>query len=225
MRMKLNQKCPPGASGHGVIDSRAQLREIVELADNLSIDVSKAVCAADLAFRHAQDSKITNGTEDGKGNEIYFPPHERKILGFIIDDVAVRLSELDKMADELSTSLMNFHELMRGANSTASQAKVTQLAPQGMSLTANIDRFRFYCERFASTDYQTVEDTKAGCIATWRPWFDVLLAWDTPAASFNEAIAALRLVDDELKENQESPLAKSMIRAALSYFESNGGAA
>ncbi len=224
MRLKLNQKFASGASANGVIDSRALL-EIVNQAEFLSIDISKAVCAADLAFRHAQDSEITDGTEDGRGNEIYFPPHERQVLGFIMDDVAVRLSKLDKMADELSTSLTNFHKLMREANAATSQANAAQPAPQGMSLMANIDRFRFYLERFAGTDYRTVEETTAGSVSTWRPWFDVLLAWDTPAANMNEALAALRLVEDELRENPDSPLAKPMIRAALSYFETTGGAA
>lgn len=223
MRMKLNQKYASGASAVGAIDSRAQLLEIVNLADNLAIDVSRASCAVDLACRHADDSKITNYTAEE--DHIYFPLHERKILNFIMSDVEGRLSKLDEMAVELSNTLSNFHDLMREANASAPAAAESNPAFRGMSLAANIDRFRFYCERFASTDYRTVEETKAGCVATWRPWFDVLLAWDTPAESMDEAIAALRLAREELQEDPESPLAKPMVNAALSYFETVGGAA
>ncbi|MEE9983609.1 hypothetical protein [Agrobacterium pusense] len=120
MRMKLNQKRATGASGLGVIDFRSKLLEIVNLADSLAIDVSSAACTADLAHRHAQDSMLFADT--GKGNDIYFPPHERKILGFIMDDVAVRLSKLDKMADELSNVLADLHDLMREANASESLA-------------------------------------------------------------------------------------------------------
>ncbi|NSZ82926.1 hypothetical protein G6L97_00705 [Agrobacterium tumefaciens] len=223
MQMNLNQKCASGASAVGAIDSRARLLEIVNRADNLAIDVSNAVLSADIARRHADDSRLFK--DDGKGDNIYFPPHERRILNFIMSDVVDRLSKLDEMADELSNTLSDFHGLMREANASASAASESNPALRGMSLAANIDRFRFYCERFASTEYRTVEETKAGCVATWRPWFDVLLAWDTPAESMDEAIAALRLAREELQEDPESPLAKPMVNAALSYFETVGGAA
>ncbi len=223
MRMKLNQKCASGASAVGAIDSAAQLLKIVNLADNLAIDVSSASCAVDLAYRHAEDSKITNYTVEE--DHIYFPLQERKILNFIMGDVANRLSKLNEMADGLSSALSDFHDLMREANTTAPATAESRPAPRGMSLAANIDRFRFYYERFASTEYRTVEETKAGCVATWRPWFDVLLAWDTPAENMDEAIAALRLAKEELQEHPENPLAKPMVNAALSYFETVRGAA
>lgn len=223
MRMKINQKCASGASAFGTIDSRSRLLEIVNLADNLAIDVSYASCAVDLACRHAEDSKITNCTAEE--DHIYFPPHERKILNFIMGDVANRLSKLDEMADDLSNALSDFHDFMREAKTTAPANTESRPAPRGMSLAANIDRFHFYYERFASTEYRTVEETRAGCVATWRPWFDVLLAWDTPAESMDEAIAALRLAKEELQEHSENPLAKPMVNAALSYFETVGGAA
>lgn len=114
MRMKLNQKCASGASTSGVID-RKLLRDIANQADDLAIDISNALCAADLAFRHAQDSEILDGTGDGKGNEIYFPPHERAILGFIMQDVSDRLLKLDKVASDLSISLMGVLEMLREA--------------------------------------------------------------------------------------------------------------
>ncbi len=120
MRMKINQKCASGASVLGAVDSRERLLEIVNLADNLAIDVSSALCAASLAHRHAQDCEITNSTVEG--NYPYFPPNDRKILGFIMDDVELRLLKLDKMADELSNVLADFHDLMRKANASKSPA-------------------------------------------------------------------------------------------------------
>lgn len=52
--------------------------------------------------------------------------------------------------------------------------------------------------------------------------FDTLVAWRKPAASFGEAIAALRIAFDEFRMGQEGDgLARPMLEAAFGYL---GGA-
>lgn len=46
-----------------------------------------------------------------------------------------------------------------------------------------------------------------------------LESWTSPASSLDGALAALRVAMAELAQNDDEPLAASMVRAATSYFE------
>lgn len=54
--------------------------------------------------------------------------------------------------------------------------------------------------------------------------FDALLKWKAPAAAFEDAIAALRIVRDEFRMGQEGDgLARSMLEAALGFLDAPNG--
>jgi hypothetical protein len=110
--MKINQRSASGASASGAVNSRLLTGFAAEL-DNLMLDISAAACAAELAHRHAQYSKIT--CDVSEENNIYFPPSERRILDFVMNDVATRLLALDKIASALSDNLMGILKELREA--------------------------------------------------------------------------------------------------------------
>jgi hypothetical protein len=73
-----------------------------------------------------------------------------------------------------------------------------------------------------SVDYETSEDEQAAIATTYGPPLEILAKWDKPAITQAGAVEALRfaangsnIIGLDIQEN--------MVRAALSYFERDGG--
>ncbi len=79
----------------------------------MAADIARAMCAADLAHRHAAENGIYDNTR--QENKIHFPPHERRILDFVMHDVLLRLMALDRMAEKFSSALSLLHSKMKAA--------------------------------------------------------------------------------------------------------------
>ena len=112
MRKKATPEIAIGASPSTPVKSKA-LYHLKVKAESFAGDVARAMCAADLAHRHASENGIYDDTKPE--NEIYFPPHERRVLDFVMHDVLLRLIALDKMADEFSSALSSLHSQIKAA--------------------------------------------------------------------------------------------------------------
>lgn len=87
-----------------------------------------------------------------------------------------------------------------------------------LTLTKVISHYRAGCD---VADVLPHDDNATGAEAsgTWRGWWDILLAWDAPAASRAEAIDALQLAI-EGEELCYSGLTTPMMKAALGWLQS-----
>lgn len=84
-----------------------------------------------------------------------------------------------------------------------------------------IDIIADYRHQFACFNANPLEDDDAldaMAAETFGPPLQRILAWDRPAASADEAIAALRLADDACRDGLYD-ITEAMVRVARGYFE------
>lgn len=112
MRRKTTSETTIGTSPLAPSKSKALYLLKVQ-AESLASDIARAMCAADLAHRHASENGIYDDTQPE--NKIHFPPHERRILDFVMHDVLLRLIALDRMAGDFSSALSLLHSGMKAA--------------------------------------------------------------------------------------------------------------
>ncbi|CDX30845.1 hypothetical protein MPLA_140342 [Mesorhizobium sp. ORS 3359] len=86
-------------------------------------------------------------------------------------------------------------------------------------LLAAINLYRFAGEAYDDMPADLTEDEEADAFKRLCADPDaVLTAWDKPATTHEGAVAALRLAQQELEADGE-PIVKSLVTAALRYFE------
>jgi hypothetical protein len=70
----------------------------------------------------------------------------------------------------------------------------------------------------AAPNFTTDDETEAFAAKTYEPHWGALKAWSGPAATWEEAIEAMRLADKALQDGDDD-LAASLVRAARLFFD------
>lgn len=90
-----------------------------------------------------------------------------------------------------------------------------QAAPGLLDL---INAYKAGMEAFAAGTNEEMESDEF-VRSTYGDHYGALKMWDGPAVTRAEAMAALRLADKELADNEDDELGLRMVHAALAYFE------
>ncbi|MFN7124773.1 MAG: hypothetical protein ACK4M8_02745 [Allorhizobium sp.] len=86
------------------------------------------------------------------------------------------------------------------------------------SLIDVIDQYRIGLARFNEHSYSDNDLIADYAARTYAPPMALLQIWSNPAKSYDEAIRALKLANDEAKQGCQA-IATSMTKAALDYFD------
>lgn len=107
------------------------------------------------------------------------------------------------------------------ANSTTLSAKTIAAnapIPDNISLHTAIICFRMELEIYNNFDDATLENMGDAIAATYGRFMDILENWASPATSYEEAVAALKLAFEESYAFSGSLLVEPLLKAALGYF-------
>lgn len=81
-----------------------------------------------------------------------------------------------------------------------------------------IQQYRDGMAKFNEHELADNDEIQAYAAETYEPPMEILQAWSRPAQSYHEAINALRMADEEVKDGCKD-LTMSMMKAALAYFD------
>jgi len=94
-----------------------------------------------------------------------------------------------------------------------------QLPPVPLTLEKTIVALRKGYERFEREGPDDDDAADAFAVETYRPHHNALTEWVGPAASYKDAIEALKLAADDAAERDYTPRLLPMIKAALEYLQ------
>ncbi|WP_165220339.1 hypothetical protein [Affinirhizobium pseudoryzae] len=126
--------------------------------------------------------------------------------------------EASEYADEMAEWLRSLAPFFREQSFQAKTDVPSAGETSTLGLSETIATFRATWERAMAEDLHRVEPDMTE-VRPWTSQLEALKAWNSPAANMADALEALRLVRDEAKDFEESPLIFSLVSAALGFLE------